>query len=291
MTDSVDLQRDFAESGLSDEFGQLDRELVGLAPVKQRLREISALLLVDAARKRLNLATEAPTLHMSFTGNPGTGKTTVAERMAGILHRLGLVRKGHLVSVTRDDLVGQYIGHTAPKTKEILKKAMGGVLFIDEAYYLYRPENERDYGQEAIEILLQVMENQRDDLVVILAGYGERMETFFASNPGFRSRIAHHIDFPDYADDELVRIAELMLEKQNYRLSDDGRAALVDYIAARKNQPLFANARSIRNALDRARLRQANRMFAGPQPVAAEMLSIIDAPDIRASRVFTSSAE
>jgi probable Rubsico expression protein CbbX len=291
MTDSVDLQRDFAESGLSDEFGQLDRELVGLAPVKQRLREISALLLVDAARKRLNLATEAPTLHMSFTGNPGTGKTTVAERMAGILHRLGLVRKGHLVSVTRDDLVGQYIGHTAPKTKEILKKAMGGVLFIDEAYYLYRPENERDYGQEAIEILLQVMENQRDDLVVILAGYGERMETFFASNPGFRSRIAHHIDFPDYADDELVRIAELMLEKQNYRLSDDGRAALVDYIAARKSQPLFANARSIRNALDRARLRQANRVFAGPQPVAADMLSIIDAPDILASRVFAGSNE
>ena len=286
MTDTVDLQRDFAESGLSDEFGQLDRELIGLAPVKQRLREISALLLVDAARKRLGLATEAPTLHMSFTGNPGTGKTTVAERMAGILHRLGLVRKGHLVSVTRDDLVGQYIGHTAPKTKDILKKAMGGVLFIDEAYYLYRPENERDYGQEAIEILLQVMENQRDDLVVILAGYGERMETFFASNPGFRSRIAHHIDFPDYQDDELVQIAELMLEKQNYSLSNDGRDALVDYIAARKGQPLFANARSIRNALDRARLRQANRMFAGPQPVAADALSIIDAPDILASRVF-----
>ncbi len=293
MTESVDLQRDFAESGLSDEFGQLDRELIGLAPVKQRLREISALLLVDAARKRLGLATEAPTLHMSFTGNPGTGKTTVAERMAGILHRLGLVRKGHLVSVTRDDLVGQYIGHTAPKTKDILKKAMGGVLFIDEAYYLYRPENERDYGQEAIEILLQVMENQRDDLVVILAGYGERMETFFASNPGFRSRIAHHIDFPDYQDDELVQIAELMLEKQNYSLSNDGRDALVDYIAARKGQPLFANARSIRNALDRARLRQANRMFAGPQPVAADALSIIDAPDILASRVFdaTDTAE
>jgi probable Rubsico expression protein CbbX len=286
MTESIDLQREFAESGLVEEFDQLDRELIGLAPVKQRLREISALLMVDAARKRLGLTTEAPTLHMSFTGNPGTGKTTVAERMAGILHKLGLVRKGHLVSVTRDDLVGQYIGHTAPKTKEILKKAMGGVLFIDEAYYLYRPENERDYGQEAIEILLQVMENQRDDLVVILAGYGERMETFFASNPGFRSRIAHHIDFPDYADAELVRIAELMLAKQNYRLSDEGRDALVRYIAARKSQPLFANARSIRNALDRARLRQANRMFAAPQPVAADALSIIDAPDILASRVF-----
>lgn len=289
MTDSVDLQCDFAESGLSDEFGQLDQELIGLAPVKQRLREISALLLVDAARKRLGLMTEAPTLHMSFTGNPGTGKTTVAMRMAGILHRLGLVRKGHLVSVTRDDLVGQYIGHTAPKTKEILKKAMGGVLFIDEAYYLYRPENERDYGQEAIEILLQVMENQRDDLVVILAGYGERMETFFASNPGFRSRIAHHIDFPDYGDEELVQIAQLMLEKQNYSLSLAGRDALVDYVTARKAQPLFANARSIRNALDRARLRQANRMFAGPQPVAVEDLSVIDAPDILASRVFKSA--
>jgi probable Rubsico expression protein CbbX len=223
---------------------------------------------------------------MSFTGNPGTGKTTVALRMANILHRLGYIRKGHLVSVTRDDLVGQYIGHTAPKTKEILKKAMGGVLFIDEAYYLYRQENERDYGQEAIEILLQVMENQRDDLVVILAGYGDRMDKFFRSNPGFRSRIAHHIDFPDYTDEELLRIAEILLSKQNYRLSDAAREALVAYIAARKAQPLFANARSIRNALDRARLRQANRIFASEGPVGVEALSVIDAPDILASRVL-----
>jgi probable Rubsico expression protein CbbX len=223
---------------------------------------------------------------MSFTGNPGTGKTTVALRMANILHRLGYIRKGHLVSVTRDDLVGQYIGHTAPKTKEILKKAMGGVLFIDEAYYLYRQENERDYGQEAIEILLQVMENQRDDLVVILAGYGDRMDKFFRSNPGFRSRIAHHIDFPDYTDEELLRIAEILLGKQNYRLSDAAREALITYIAARKAQPLFANARSIRNALDRARLRQANRIFASEGPVGVEALSVIDAPDILASRVL-----
>jgi probable Rubsico expression protein CbbX len=286
--DAIDLKAEFAATGLGEDLDQLDRELIGLAPVKARIREIAALLLVDRVRQRLGLVTEAPTLHMSFTGNPGTGKTTVALRMAGILHKLGYIRKGHLVSVTRDDLVGQYIGHTAPKTKEILKKAMGGVLFIDEAYYLYRPENERDYGQEAIEILLQVMENQRDDLVVILAGYGERMDTFFASNPGFRSRIAHHIDFPDYADAELVEIGEIMLSRLNYHLSADARAALVDYVTARKTQPLFANARSIRNALDRARLRQASRLFAGEVPVTANDLSTIEAVDIRSSRVFSS---
>ena len=283
---TIDLRAEFAETGLQDDLDQLDRELVGLKPVKQRIAEIAALLLVDRVRARLGQVTETPTLHMSFTGNPGTGKTTVAMRMAGILHKLGYVRKGHLVSVTRDDLVGQYIGHTAPKTKDILKKAMGGVLFIDEAYYLYRPENERDYGQEAIEILLQVMENQRDDLVVILAGYHGRMETFFASNPGFRSRIAHHIDFPDYADDELVQIAELMLERQNYHLSAAARVALIAYVTARKARPLFANARSIRNALDRARLRQANRVFAASAPVTADQLSTIEPEDITASRVF-----
>ena len=288
---TVDLQQEFAETGLVDVLEQLDNELVGLAPVKRRIREIAALLLVDRARRRMGLATETPTLHMSFTGNPGTGKTTVALRMADILHRLGYIRKGHLVSVTRDDLVGQYIGHTAPKTKEILKKAMGGVLFIDEAYYLYRQENERDYGQEAIEILLQVMENQRDDLVVILAGYTDRMDKFFRSNPGFRSRIAHHIDFPDYTDDELLRIAEIMLDKQNYHLSEAGRETMASYIAARKSQPLFANARSIRNALDRARLRQANRIFANDRPVGIEALSTIEAPDILASRVLNGSAE
>ncbi len=283
---AIDLKQEFAETGLADVLQKLDEELVGLAPVKTRIREIAALLLVDRVRRRMGLVTESPTLHMSFTGNPGTGKTTVALRMADILHKLGYIRKGHLVSVTRDDLVGQYIGHTAPKTKEILKKAMGGVLFIDEAYYLYRQENERDYGQEAIEILLQVMENQREDLVVILAGYGDRMEKFFRSNPGFRSRIAHHIDFPDYTDDELIRIAEIMLAKQNYRLSEAAREAMVAYIAARKQQPLFANARSIRNALDRARLRQANRIFASENAVPVEALSIIEAPDILASRVL-----
>ncbi|QXQ05962.1 CbbX protein [Sphingosinicellaceae bacterium] len=287
MPDTVDLQREFAESGIADELAQLDAELIGLAPVKRRIREIAALLLVDRVRARLGLVTEPPTLHMSFTGNPGTGKTTVAMRMAGILHKLSYVRRPQLVSVTRDDLVGQYIGHTAPKTKDVLKKAMGGVLFIDEAYYLYRPENERDYGQEAIEILLQVMENQRDDLVVILAGYGDRMETFFASNPGFRSRVAHHIDFPDYSDTELVEIGEIMLSRLNYRLSDPARAALIDYVPARKSQPLFANARSIRNALDRARLRQAIRLFEQSSgPVTADQLSTLEPEDIRSSRVF-----
>jgi probable Rubsico expression protein CbbX len=283
---AVDLNKEFAETGLGDVLEELERELVGLGPVKQRIRETTALLLVDRVRRRMGLSADAPTLHMSFTGNPGTGKTTVALRMAQILHRLGYARRGHLVSVTRDDLVGQYIGHTAPKTKEILKKAMGGVLFIDEAYYLYRQENERDYGQEAIEILLQVMENQREDLVVILAGYADRMQKFFRSNPGFRSRIAHHIDFPDFSDEELFRIAEIMLAKQNYRLSATGAAALRAYATARRSQPLFANARSIRNAIDRARLRQANRHMASGGKITMEDLLTIEAADILESRVM-----
>jgi probable Rubsico expression protein CbbX len=288
----IDLEQEFLESGIGEVLSELDRELVGLVPIKRRIREIAALLLVDRVRKRLGLVSETPTLHMSFTGNPGTGKTTVALRMASILHRLGYVRKGHLVSVTRDDLVGQYIGHTAPKTKEVLKKAMGGVLFIDEAYYLYRRENERDYGQEAIEILLQVMETQRDDLVVILAGYADKMDVFFRANPGFRSRIAHHLDFPDYTDGELFDIAELLLKKQKYKLSEAGRQALVEYIRYRRQQPHFANARSLRNALDRARLRQANRHFdAKSRALTVDDLMTIDAPDIRASRVFPASVQ
>ena len=286
---TVDLKAAFRSSGVADILETLDRELIGLAPVKQRIRETAALLLVEKKRKDLGLAHDTPTLHMSFTGNPGTGKTTVANRMAGLLNSLGYVRKGHLVSVTRDDLVGQYIGHTAPKTKEILKKAMGGVLFIDEAYYLYRPDNERDYGQEAIEILLQVMENQRDDLVVILAGYADRMAKFYESNPGFRSRIAHHIDFPDYSDAELLHIAEMMLDQQNYKFSATARKAMGDYITQRRAQPHFANARSIRNALDRSRLRHANRLLEADGNVTTEMLSTIEEPDIRASRVFLSA--
>jgi probable Rubsico expression protein CbbX len=285
---TVDLRQAFEESGIGEILEQLDRELVGLRPVKARIREIAALLLVDKLRKDLGLTSATPTLHMSFTGNPGTGKTTVALRMADILHRLGYIRSGHLVSVTRDDLVGQYIGHTAPKTKEVLKKAMGGVLFIDEAYYLYRPENERDYGQEAIEILLQIMETRRDDLVVILAGYADRMDRFFASNPGFRSRIAHHIDFPDYAPEELMAIAELMLAGQNYRFSAAAKEAFARYVATRMQQPHFANARSIRNALDRARLRQAVRLFeTRDRLLTAEDLMTIDAAEVLASRVFS----
>jgi len=283
---TVDLQALLREANVLDVLEALDRELIGLRPVKQRIRDIAAYLVVSKARASLGLTGAPPTLHMSFTGNPGTGKTTVALRMAEILHRLSYVRKGHLVSVTRDDLVGQYIGHTAPKTKEVLKRAMGGVLFIDEAYYLYRPENERDYGQEAIEILLQVMENQRDDLVVILAGYKDRMDTFFRSNPGMASRIAHHIDFPDYGEGELYEIAGLMLAKLDYRLDAGAEAALHEYIAKRRAQPNFANARSMRNALDRARLRQANRLFALATPVTRDALQTISAADIRASRVF-----
>jgi probable Rubsico expression protein CbbX len=282
----IDLRAEFAAAGIGAALEGLERDLVGLKPVKARIREIASLLLIDRVRQKHGFSTETPTLHMSFTGNPGTGKTTVAMRMAAILKALGFVRQGQLISVTRDDLVGQYIGHTAPKTKEILKKAIGGVLFIDEAYYLYRPDNERDYGQEAIEILLQVMENQREDLVVILAGYADRMEKFFTLNPGFRSRIAHHIDFPDYEDSELLSISETMLGRQNYFLSAEARKVMESYIAKRRGQPYFSNARSIRNALDRARLRQANRLMAAEGPISREMLTLIEPPDILASRVF-----
>jgi probable Rubsico expression protein CbbX len=286
--DRVDLNAILIDSQVHEVLDELEAELIGLKPVKARIREIAALLLVERARRQIGLAGASPSLHMSFTGNPGTGKTTVAMRMAQILHRLGYVRKGHLIAVTRDDLVGQYIGHTAPKTKEILKKAMGGVLFIDEAYYLYRPENERDYGQEAIEILLQVMENSRDDLVVIFAGYAQRMETFFRSNPGLSSRIAHHLDFPDYAAEELQQIAMRMLQAMQYRLSDSGIDALRDYIPLRMRQPHFANARSIRNALDRARLRQANRLVAkSGMQLTRDDLMTIEGSDLRASRVFS----
>ena len=283
----LDLDALYRDSSVGASLEALERELIGLAPVKQRVREIAALLLVEKLRRSIGLQAAAPPLHMSFTGNPGTGKTTVAMKMASILHGLGYVRKGHLVAVTRDDLVGQYIGHTAPKTKEVLKRAMGGVLFIDEAYYLYRPENERDYGQEAIEILLQVMENQRDDLVVIFAGYKDRMDRFFGSNPGLSSRVAHHIDFPDYSEEELFAIAGLMLERMQYVLSEAAARALREYVALRKAQPHFANARSIRNALDRARLRQASRLFERRGgPLTPEMLSAIEDEDIRGSRVF-----
>jgi probable Rubsico expression protein CbbX len=287
MNTEVDIAEVLQESQVMEVLHQLDQELVGLKSVKTRIREIAALLQIDRMRRSLGLSARPPSLHMSFTGPPGTGKTTVAMRMATILHRLGYARKGHLVAVTRDDLVGQYIGHTAPKTKEVLKRAMGGVLFIDEAYYLYRQENERDYGQEAIEILLQVMENQRDDLVVILAGYKKRMDTFFQSNPGIGSRIAHHLDFPDYALDELLAIAQLMLAEQMYRFSPEALQAFEAYLKRRIHQPRFANARSVRNALDRARLRQANRLFAKGGRISKTDLMTIEAEDILASRVFS----
>lgn len=286
-TDQVDLEAEFKSSNIQEVLDKLDRELIGLVPVKTRIREIAALLLVDRLRKQFALTSETPTLHMCFSGNPGTGKTTVAMRMGEILKRLGYVREGHLVTVTRDDLVGQYIGHTAPKTKEVIKKAMGGVLFIDEAYYLYKPENERDYGQEAIEILLQVMENNRDDLVVILAGYKDKMDLFFQSNPGMRSRIAHHIDFPDYRPEELLAIAKLMLASQNYRFSAEAEQAFTQYLGLRMKMEHFSNARSVRNALDRARLRQANRLFSRRgSPLSKTDLMTLEAEDLLASRVF-----
>jgi probable Rubsico expression protein CbbX len=272
---------------------QLDRELIALVPVKTRIREISALLVIDRLRREAGLTAGRPTLHMCFTGNPGTGKTTVAMRMADILHRLGYIERNHVVAVTRDDLVGQYVGHTAPKTKEVLKRAYGGVLFIDEAYYLYRPENERDYGVEAIEILLQVMENQRERLVVVLAGYKDRMDEFFRLNPGMSSRVAHHIDFPDYTIDELLAIAQLMLDAESYELSDEAQVAFRAYLERRVEQPRFAHARSVRNAIERARLRHANRLYdaarSGIRPTTEDLVRI-EAPDILKSSVFASDA-
>ncbi|PWI57841.1 CbbX protein [Sulfoacidibacillus thermotolerans] len=282
----LDLSSVMAETFYEEVLERLDRELIGLVPVKTRIREIASLLLIDRMRRSVGLSAMPPSLHMSFTGNPGTGKTTVALRMAEILHRLGYVRKGHLVAVTRDDLVGQYIGHTAPKTKEVLKRAMGGVLFIDEAYYLYKAENERDYGQETLEILMQVMENNRDDLVVILAGYKDRMDEFFKMNPGMSSRIAHHIDFPDYHVDELVQIADLMLDQQQYQLTEEARELFREYVERRMQMPLFANARSVRNALDRARLRQANRLVKRGGEISVADLKRIETEDILASRIF-----
>lgn len=283
----INLQEEYAKTEIAKVLNLLDEELVGLAPVKARIREIAALLLIDKLRKNLGISSANPGLHMSFTGSPGTGKTTVGLKMADILYQLGYIKKGHLLTVTRDDLVGQYIGHTAPKTKEVLKKAMGGVLFIDEAYYLYKPDNERDYGQEAIEILLQVMENQRDELVVVLAGYKEPMDKFFESNPGLSSRIANHIDFPDYTVDELLKISKIMLDEQQYQLTPDAEIALGQYIQLRKEKPLFANARSIKNALDRARMRQANRIFdSRGQVLTKKELVNLEAEDILQSTVF-----
>jgi probable Rubsico expression protein CbbX len=286
-TSPINLQEEYAKTEIAKILNLLDEELVGLTPVKSRIREIAALLLIDKLRKNLGITSASPGLHMSFTGSPGTGKTTVGLKMADILYQLGYIKKGHLLTVTRDDLVGQYIGHTAPKTKEVLKKAMGGVLFIDEAYYLYKPDNERDYGSEAIEILLQVMENQRDDLVVILAGYKEPMDKFYESNPGLSSRIANHIDFPDYSVEELLQIAKIMLDDQQYQLTPQAEVALGQYIQKRKEQPLFANARSVKNALDRARMRQANRIFdSRGQVLTKKELVNLEAEDILQSTVF-----
>jgi probable Rubsico expression protein CbbX len=287
---ALNLQEEYNKTAIQAIIDQLEEDLVGLAPVKLRIKEIAALLLVQRLRKTLNLGINSASvgLHMSFTGSPGTGKTEVATRMADILFKLGYIRKGHLITVTRDDLVGQYIGHTAPKTKEVLKRAMGGVLFIDEAYYLYKPDNERDYGSEAIEILLQVMENQREDLVVIFAGYKDRMESFYESNPGLSSRVANHIDFPDYTPDELIQIAKLILEEQQYRMTPGAESALLEYITLRAKLPLFANARTVSNAIDTARMRHANRMFnSGNAILMKSDLVTIDETDIRESSLFS----
>ena len=287
---SVNLQGEYNNTNIQEIIDQLEEDLVALVPVKRRIKEIAALLLVQRLRKNLGLGINRASvgLHMSFTGSPGTGKTEVATRLADILFKLGYIRKGHLITVTRDDLVGQYIGHTAPKTKEVLKRAMGGVLFIDEAYYLYKPDNERDYGSEAIEILLQVMENQREDLVVIFAGYKDRMDSFYESNPGLSSRVANHIEFPDYSPKELIQIGRMILAEQQYRITDDAEKALLDYLEKRSTLPLFANARTVSNAIDTARMRHANRMFnSGDAILTKSDLVTLRIDDIRQSSLFS----
>jgi len=290
--DSADLQAALTQTNVLEVLDQLDRELIALVPVKTRIREIAALLLIDRLRAEVGLASERPSLHMSFTGNPGTGKTTVALKMAQVLYRLGYIEEPRVVACTRDDLVGQYVGHTAPKTKEVLRRAYGGVLFIDEAYYLYKPENERDYGGEAIEILLQVMEAERDKLVVIFAGYKDRMDDFFRSNPGLSSRVAHHIDFPDYDVDELMEIANLMMANQNYVFGAGAEETFRAYLERRVHRPRFAHGRSVRNAIDRSRLRQANRLFGEDATTLTrdELMTIVP-DDILASSVFAEDRE
>jgi probable Rubsico expression protein CbbX len=292
VSDSADLQAALTQTNVLEVLDQLDRELIALLPVKTRIREIAALLLIDRLRAEVGLASERPSLHMSFTGNPGTGKTTVALKMAQVLYRLGYIEEPRVVACTRDDLVGQYVGHTAPKTKEVLRRAYGGVLFIDEAYYLYKPENERDYGGEAIEILLQVMEAERDKLVVIFAGYKDRMDDFFRSNPGLSSRVAHHIDFPDYDVDELMEIANLMMATQNYVFGPGAEETFRAYLERRVHRPRFAHGRSVRNAIDRSRLRQANRLFGeDATTLTREELMTIVPDDILASSVFAEDRE
>ena len=285
---TVTLADERLAAGVDDVFTSLDNELVGLVPVKQKVEEIASLLLVDRVRQKFGLSAPRPNLHMCFTGDPGTGKTTVALRMADLLHRLGYLETGNLVHAMRDDLVGEFIGQTAPKTKRVLDRAMGGVLFIDEAYYLYRASDSKDYGQECIDILLQVMENDRDKLVVIMAGYKDRMDGFFESNPGMSSRIAHHIDFAPYQLDELVAIGRAMLDQASYYLSDEAEAAFREYLTIRMEQPRFANARSVRNELERARLRHAHRLASEPHlDRSRDDLMRLRSADILTSPIFS----
>ncbi|ABI63038.1 CBBX protein [Granulibacter bethesdensis] len=284
----IDLQKELESAGVREVLEALDHEMIGLAPVKSRLREICALLLVDNVRRRHGLMSEAPSLNMAFTGNPGTGKTTVAARMAGVLYRLGFTSRDRLVSVTPDDLLSDTIGQTAQRTKDAIARASGGVLLIDQAHFLLRGDN--GFGQEALEILLQVMERPEADVVFILTGYTREMQHLYSSMAGIRSRIAHHIEFPDYNEEELLDIAEAMLMRQNYRFSDSGREAMIRFIAQRRTEPFFGNGRTIRNALDIARLRQANRLVAIGGQVTPAQLQTLEAPDVLGERLFAHPA-
>jgi probable Rubsico expression protein CbbX len=261
QNDSIDIKDCYNQTGIEEILQTLDEELIGLKNVKNRVREICSVLLFDRIREIQELSRLNSSLHMSFTGRPGTGKTSVAAKIALVLRNLGYLSKGHITNVTREDLVGQYVGHTAPKTKEQLQKAQGGILFIDEAHHLYKPDNERDYGAEAIELLLQVMENQRDDLIMIFGGKKEKLEIFFNSNPGISSRIGNHIDFPDYNLNDLKDITKFLLHNQNrYKFTDETLTLLGFYIDQLIAFPAFANVRTIKVFLNQLFAYQAVRV-------------------------------
>jgi probable Rubsico expression protein CbbX len=259
--EAIDIRDCYVQTGIEDILHSLDKELVGLKSVKNRMREISSVLLFDRIREIQELPVLNSSLHMAFTGRPGTGKTSVAGKIALVLRNLGYLTKGHITNVTREDLVGQYVGHTAPKTREQLQKARGGILFIDEAHHLYKPDNERDYGAEAIELLLQVMENQRDDLIIIFGGTKNKLEGFFNSNPGVSSRIGNHVDFPDYNVSELTEITEFVLNNENrYKFKSDTLEVLIFYLTQLVKFPAFANVRTVKIFLNQLLSYQAIRV-------------------------------
>jgi len=253
--------------------------LIGLNKVKEIIQEIYAFSQLQIKRKKEGLATEPIVLHMIFKGNPGTGKTTVARILGKLLKSIGVLEKGHVVEVERADLVGEYIGHTAHRVRENVKKALGGILFVDEAYSLARG-GEKDFGKEAIDTLVKEMEDNRNKFILILAGYKHEMEYFLNTNPGLRSRFPIQIDFPDYTIDELLQIAELMVKNRQYKLTESAKRRLMKILIRDDNSREMGNARLVRNIIERAIRKQAVRVL-NKINITKEDLITIDSIDIR----------